>query len=252
MMIYRFAFALYGEPATRADRPDKTNGQQPGNATRQFQGRLTTRPVKHSGANLMRAVCARGLRMSARPVTVEYKGISQINDIQLLIHNTLPPPENLSEGAYPWPVEDNSLTSDIISGTSEWISRNDANRFLGVAVIRGGPTVFCQGEKLELETNGVSSVMIEYYKRVYNLIHKLSSVSTPLLTLMQGRTSFSGLGFGCAAQHSVTTDETVVSMPSVAFGLVPSGGSTYHLSRLRGSLGLFVALGAGEIVGPHC
>ena len=53
------------------------------------------------------------------------------------------------------------------------------------------------------------------------------------------------------SEYAYGTENTCLSIPETTIGLVPSGGSSYHLSRMRNGVGMYLALTGGALHGEE-
>jgi enoyl-CoA hydratase/carnithine racemase len=64
---------------------------------------------------------------------------------------------------------------------------------------------------------------------------------------MDGITMGGGMGIAQGSKLRIVTDRTRIAMPEVGIGLFPDVGGSYFLSRLPGSLGIYLALTGNQI-----
>ncbi|KAA8588375.1 hypothetical protein FQN60_001569 [Etheostoma spectabile] len=64
----------------------------------------------------------------------------------------------------------------------------------------------------------------------------------PYIALIEGITMGGGVGLSVHGRFRVATEKTLFAMPETAIGLFPDVGGGHFLPRLRGKLGLFLAL----------
>lgn len=114
-------------------------------------------------------------------------------------------------------------------------------------IINGvGGKAFCAGgdvrtivESARQPGNTMSS---DFFREEYQLNHLISTLQTPYIALIHGITMGGGVGLSVHGYYRVSSDKTLFAMPETAIGFVPEVGGTYFLPRLRGKLGLFLAL----------
>ena len=122
-------------------------------------------------------------------------------------------------------------------------------RVLAVA-IRGsnkeGPFgAFCAGGDIRfLHAAGTQGnpQLEDFFTEEYALNHLIHNYPKPYIAFMDGIVMGGGMGISQGAALRVVTERTKMAMPETAIGLFPDVGGGYFLCRLRGALGVFLAL----------
>lgn len=114
-------------------------------------------------------------------------------------------------------------------------------------IIRGvGGKAFCAGGDvrsiIESRNQPSSTLRTDFFREEYQLNHLISTLQTPYIALIDGITMGGGVGLSVHGYYRVSSDKTLFAMPETAIGFVPEVGGTYFLPRLKGKLGLFLAL----------
>ncbi len=115
---------------------------------------------------------------------------------------------------------------------------------------------FCAGgdinllRKSALEDGGVSGR--KFFHDEYRLNHQLMTYAKPIVAFMDGITMGGGVGIALPAKFRVATQNTRFAMPETGIGLFPDVGGGWHLSRLGGRLGQFLALTGARLDGAEC
>ncbi len=115
---------------------------------------------------------------------------------------------------------------------------------------------FCAGgdinllRKSALTDGGVSGR--EFFHDEYQLNHQLFEYPKPIVAFMDGITMGGGVGIALPAKFRVATENTRFAMPETGIGLFPDVGGGWHLSRLGGRLGQFLALTGARLDGAEC
>ncbi|NVD45544.1 enoyl-CoA hydratase/isomerase family protein [Qipengyuania atrilutea] len=92
----------------------------------------------------------------------------------------------------------------------------------------------------------------EFFYREYQLNHQLFSYDKPVVAFMDGITMGGGVGIALPCKYRVVTENTRFAMPETGIGLFPDVGGGWHLSRLGGRLGQFLALTGARLDGAEC
>ncbi|MFZ1743745.1 MAG: enoyl-CoA hydratase/isomerase family protein [Pontixanthobacter sp.] len=115
---------------------------------------------------------------------------------------------------------------------------------------------FCAGgdinllRKSALEDGGVSGR--KFFHDEYQLNHQMMTYAKPIVAFMDGITMGGGVGISLPAKFRVATENTRFAMPETGIGLFPDVGGGWHLSRLGGRLGQFLALTGARLDGAEC
>ena len=115
---------------------------------------------------------------------------------------------------------------------------------------------FCAGGDISflrnsaLNDGGVSGR--KFFYEEYQLNHLLMTYPKPVVAFMDGITMGGGVGISQPAKFRVATEHTRFAMPETGIGLFPDVGGGWHLSRLQGRLGQFLALTGARLDGAEC
>ncbi|CAG0887781.1 unnamed protein product, partial [Cyprideis torosa] len=83
----------------------------------------------------------------------------------------------------------------------------------------------------------------------YQLDYLTSILKIPYVALISGIVMGGGVGISVHGPFRVATETTLFAMPETAIGLFPDVGGSYFLPRLKGHLGLFLALTGHRLKG---
>lgn len=115
---------------------------------------------------------------------------------------------------------------------------------------------FCSGGDINLLRNsalndgGVSG--LQFFYEEYQLNHLLMTYPKAVIAFMDGITMGGGVGISQPAKFRVATENTRFAMPETGIGLFPDVGGGWHLSRLPGRLGQYLALTGARLDGAEC
>lgn len=115
---------------------------------------------------------------------------------------------------------------------------------------------FCAGGDINLlrnsalEDGGTSGR--KFFHDEYQLNHQMMTYAKPIVAFMDGITMGGGVGIALPCAYRVATENTRFAMPETGIGLFPDVGGGWHLSRLGGRLGQFLALTGARLDGAEC
>jgi len=92
----------------------------------------------------------------------------------------------------------------------------------------------------------------EFFFKEYRLNHLLMVYEKPVIAVMDGVTMGGGVGIALPARWRVATERTRLAMPETGIGLFPDVGGGWHLSRLPGRVGVWLALTGARLDGADC
>ena len=112
----------------------------------------------------------------------------------------------------------------------------------------GGDIAFLRNSALT--DNGVSG--LQFFYEEYQLNHLLMTYPKPVVAFVDGIVMGGGVGISQPARFRVATENTRFAMPETGIGLFPDVGGGWHLSRLPGRMGQFLALTGARLDGAEC
>jgi enoyl-CoA hydratase len=86
----------------------------------------------------------------------------------------------------------------------------------------------------------------------YQLNTLLFDYPKPVVTIMDGVTMGGGVGLAMPSRYRVATERTNFAMPETGIGLFPDVGGGWHLPRLPGETGMWLALTGARLRGADC
>ena len=119
---------------------------------------------------------------------------------------------------------------------------------VGRGFCAGGDIAFLRNSALN---DGGTSGRRFFYEE-YQLNHLLMTYPKPVVAFMDGITMGGGVGISQPARFRVATENTRFAMPETGIGLFPDVGGGWHLSRLNGRIGPFLALTGARLDGAEC
>ena len=125
-----------------------------------------------------------------------------------------------------------------------------------VLIDHAGERGFCAGgdvaavRRSVLEDGGAAGRA--FFHTEYRMNHLLFTHPAPVVTVMDGVTMGGGVGLALPARYRIATENTLFAMPEGAIGLFPDVGAPFHLGRLPGRIGAFLALTGARLDGAEC
>lgn len=115
---------------------------------------------------------------------------------------------------------------------------------------------FCAGGDINLlrhsALNDEGASGRKFFHDEYQLNHQMMTYGKPIVAFMDGITMGGGVGIALPCKYRVATEHTRFAMPETGIGLFPDVGGGWHLSRLGGRLGQFLALTGARLDGSEC
>jgi enoyl-CoA hydratase len=150
-----------------------------------------------------------------------------------------------------------ALTQDMVRAMTEaLLAWKDDGEVQAVIIDHSEGRGFCSGGDINLlresalNDGGVSG--LRFFYEEYQLNHLLMTYPKPVIAFMDGITMGGGVGISLPAKFRVATESTRFAMPETGIGLFPDVGGGWHLSRLQGRMGQFLALTGARLDGAEC
>ena len=139
------------------------------------------------------------------------------------------------------------MANAILPQIKEWA----ADSKIKLVLIEGtGEKAFCAGGDIRAITEAKGAkTQGDFFKLEYYLNNTIGTLSVPYVALIHGITMGGGVGLSVHGRYRVCTEKTVFAMPETGIGLVPDVGGGFFLPRLRGELGMFLALTGHRLKG---
>ncbi len=132
--------------------------------------------------------------------------------------------------------------------------RNDP-AVAAVLLDHSGERGFCAGGDIRmLADSGAKdgAQAREFFFTEYRLNDLLQAYEKPVVAIMDGVTMGGGVGLSMPARYRIATERTTFAMPETGIGLFPDVGGGWHLPRLPGKTGLWLALTGARLKGADC
>uniref|UniRef100_A0A8R1IQQ8 3-hydroxyisobutyryl-CoA hydrolase, mitochondrial n=2 Tax=Caenorhabditis japonica TaxID=281687 RepID=A0A8R1IQQ8_CAEJA len=117
----------------------------------------------------------------------------------------------------------------------------------------GGEKAFCAGGDVlavsrsykDAQEGKDCTMHKDFFREEYILNHLIGTLNKQYVCLIDGI----GCGLSVNGRFRVATEKTMLAMPETALGLFPDVGGSYFLSRLKGHLGMYLALTGYRLLG---
>ena len=129
---------------------------------------------------------------------------------------------------------------------------------LDMIIIEGaGTKAFCAGGDVVAVTSAPKDIkgtekQTEFFKKEYHLNHLIGTLEVPYIALIDGITMGGGVGLSVHGKYRVATEQTLFAMPETGIGLFPDVGGSFFMPKLKGGLGMYLALTGYRLKGTDC
>ncbi|TCS15306.1 enoyl-CoA hydratase/isomerase family protein [Caulobacter sp. BK020] len=124
-----------------------------------------------------------------------------------------------------------------------------------VMIDHAGERGFCAGGDIRMlarSGQGDGEAARSFFKTEYRLNHLLFTYPKPVAAFMDGVVMGGGAGVALPCRYRVATENTIFAMPETGIGLFPDVGGGWHLPRLPGETGLWLALTGARLKTADC
>jgi len=124
-----------------------------------------------------------------------------------------------------------------------------------VLIDHNGERGFCAGGDIRMIAESGAGDAMEakaFFLTEYRLNHLMMVYPKPIVAVMDGITMGGGVGISQPAGIRIVTERTLYAMPETGIGLFPDVGGGWHLPRLPGESGLWLALTGARLRADEC
>ncbi|XP_061580513.1 3-hydroxyisobutyryl-CoA hydrolase, mitochondrial [Cololabis saira] len=140
----------------------------------------------------------------------------------------------------------NALNMNMIRQIYPQLKKWETDNETDLVIIKGtGGKAFCAGGDIRAVTEAGKagdSLAQDFFHDEYILNNAIGKCRKPYIAIIDGITMGGGVGLSVHGRFRVATEKTLFAMPETAIGLFPDVGGGHFLPRLRGKLGMFLAL----------
>ena len=147
----------------------------------------------------------------------------------------------------------NALDLPMVERLTEVLSAWRDDPAVHAVVIQGAGRAFCAGGDIRAVRAAVlcggHADVERFFAREYALTRLIAEYPKPYVALVHGACMGGGIGVSVHGSARVVTASAMFAMPETAIALFPDVGATYLLPRLRGALGMWMALTGARLNG---
>lgn len=114
---------------------------------------------------------------------------------------------------------------------------------------------FCAGGDIRMlaeSGKGDGAAAERFWFDEYRLNHLMMAFDKPIVAFLDGVTMGGGVGIALPARYRIATERTLFAMPETGIGLFPDVGGGWHLPRLPGRIGVWLATAGARLDGADC
>ena len=150
-------------------------------------------------------------------------------------------------------------TGMVMAMTDALLAWREDDAIAAVLIDHAGERGFCAGGDIRfLAESGArtgperGAAARDFFFREYRLNHLLFGYPKTVVAVMDGITMGGGVGISMPADYRIGTERTTFAMPETGIGLFPDVGGGWHLSRLHGASGAWLALTGARLKAADC
>ena len=152
------------------------------------------------------------------------------------------------------PAALNALTLPMIQAMATALDAWRDDPAVHAVVVQGaGGRAFCAGGDIravrEAALAGRHDDIATFFAEEYALNAQIAGYPKPYVALIGGICMGGGIGVSAHGAIRVVTEEALFAMPETGIALFPDVGASYLLPRLRGRLGMYMALVGARLTG---
>ncbi len=145
---------------------------------------------------------------------------------------------------------DHDMIRAIAAALGEW---QDDPAVHAVVIDGAGGRAFCAGGDIravrEASLAGRHDEVAAFFRAEYAVNQTIASYPKPFVALVDGICMGGGIGVSVHGTARVVTEAALFAMPETGIALFPDIGATYILPRLRGKVGMYMALTGARLHG---
>ena len=142
------------------------------------------------------------------------------------------------------PTALNALNLKMALAFKEKLNQWKKNKLIKGVVLKSKGKAFCAGGDIKsiCLAGKNSKLKKNFFKNEYELNYAIKSFPKPYLSIWNGIVMGGGVGLSVYGNYRISTLKTKFAMPESAIGFFPDVGTSYILSRMKNSMGLYLGL----------
>ncbi|NVB77193.1 MAG: enoyl-CoA hydratase/isomerase family protein [Kofleriaceae bacterium] len=136
------------------------------------------------------------------------------------------------------PDKRNAMDAELVKELGDAFDAIAADRSIRVVVLRGAGPVFSSGIDHSLLTGVMQTSRTQPFAHIHHQLqdtfHRMTRLQQPVIAALHGVCLGMAFEFALAADIRIASEDCVVGLPEIAFGLVPDVGGTTRLVRAAG------------------
>jgi enoyl-CoA hydratase len=149
-----------------------------------------------------------------------------------------------------------ALTTGMVALMTEaLLAWRDEAAITTILIDHAGERGFCAGGDIRFLADSAAAGgegARHFFYTEYQLNHLLFTYPKTVVAVMDGITMGGGVGISQPARYRIATERTTFAMPETGIGLFPDVGGGWHLSRLPGAAGAWLALTGARLKAGAC
>ena len=145
---------------------------------------------------------------------------------------------------------DRGMVREIAAGLHQW---RDDPAIHAIVIEGAGGKAFCAGGDIrairQLSVEGRHDEVEAFFADEYALNQMIADYPKPYVALVDGICMGGGIGVSVHGSARIVSEAAMFAMPEAAIALFPDIGATYILPRLRGHVGMYMALTGARLHG---
>ena len=150
----------------------------------------------------------------------------------------------------------NALTRDMCVAMKAQLDAWAGDDAIKSVAIRGaGDRAFCAGGDVRaLYASGRAGTpyALDFWRDEYVLDAAVKHFPKPYVAFLKGIVMGGGVGVSVHGSHRVADESVTFAMPETGIGLFPDVGGSYFLPRIRGEIGMYLALTGARLKTADC
>lgn len=145
----------------------------------------------------------------------------------------------------------NRLDVSLVRALRDTLELLEKNPSVTIVVLQGlNDACFSKGTDVKAFLSADRTDSLQLLTEQSKLNYLVATFDKPIVSVMHGITEgSSAVSLAQSASYVYSSDNSTISIPDISRGIVPHGGASFHLSRMRDGVGLYMALTGAQIQG---